>query len=154
MKLTVIETLQHTDAFWGFPADVLARLATVSPRCLFQPGEVLYHQGERLAFCYLILRGRVTLQRRFRSAVDPSLTDTRLPTEIIPDAPLAEAPCPDTAVAAAETEVLILQETAIVDALRTDLMRATGALIVLGGRERIAAAIGPLPRHPAENIPL
>jgi CRP-like cAMP-binding protein len=147
-----VTALGRTDAFWGFPAAVRARLVKQSGSCVFAPGEVLYHQGERLAFCYLILRGRVLLQRRFRSAIDPVRAGECLPTEIIPYAPLRQAPCPDTAVAAEETEVLVLNEDAIVEALRSDLLQATTALAFLGGRERVAAQIGPLPRHPAEDI--
>ena len=59
---TIPGLLQHHPFTKGFWPDHLARLSAMAGEVRFQPGELIFHEGDHSSFFYLLISGNVALE--------------------------------------------------------------------------------------------
>ena len=146
-----LELVRRADLLRAAPPDALAALTALGRRRTFVAGSALIRQGQVADGVYVILTGRVRVERAHPQFVQPVVL-----TELAAGATVGElglldgSPYPATAVAVEDTETFELEAAALstifrrLDDLRPDMARTLtwrSSLSYADGVEREAASV-------------
>ena len=106
--------LSQIDIFQELPKDSLARLAMLSRERTFSRGSPLIRQGDLSDRLYVIIRGRVRIERSHPKLFEPVLLAELGPDEVVGELGLQEGEvCSSTVTAVEEVRTLELGYTAL-----------------------------------------
>ncbi len=128
--------LRSLPLFQDLGERALRRLVAESRRCLFRPGDLIFHQGEPGSTCHIIARGRV---RVFVLGTDGRELSVRIlgPGEIIGEMALFDdQPRSASVEALEETRTLQLHRDILIRCLKEQPALALGLLRALSARLR------------------
>ncbi len=131
--------LSHIEPFRGLPEASLTRLAMLGRAHTFTPGSRLHCQGDTRSCLYVILRGRVRLERALPGDAPPSVLAELGPGAVVGGGGLLDGtPCPATTVAMDTVEALQLSYAAVALTLLQYPEASTSLLLALGEQATVA----------------
>jgi CRP/FNR family transcriptional regulator, cyclic AMP receptor protein len=133
----MLDALSQADMFEGIPLDGLARLAKSGIRRTFPSGHVLMHQGDVSDCMYVILRGRVNVERSHPQLSEPVILAELGPAEVVGEMGLLDhEPRSATVRALEDIDVVELDDLALAQTILQYPEVSTALLRLLSRRLR------------------
>ncbi len=112
--MSIVAILSEVDLFRSLPMEGLTRLSKYGTRKVFPPASQLLRQGDASAYMYVLVSGRVRIEREDAQGQGPILLAELGPGEVVGEMGLLDqAPRSATVTALEETEVVELSAAAL-----------------------------------------